>query len=213
MTDPTHLLLIRHGQTAKNAEGRFQGHDNTSLNATGWTQAAALARHLGLMRFPEPVLHTSDLPRAVQTAETISAELGLPLSPHPDLREIDVGDWGGQTFTELQGTHPEDFARWLGGHPDFRFPNGESFSEVAERIVRHIQAHLRPGQTLILVTHGVAISAALSELLALDFQSNWASRATLHVNTALSELTWDGESWQTVRLADASHLPTETVKG
>lgn len=202
------LILVRHGQTARNAEGRFQGHDGTELDAVGRGQAARLAEHLRQMDLEAVTLHASDLPRAVQTAQVIGAALGIESSLHPDLREIDVGTWGGQTFAELQGAHPELFAGWLGGHPDFRFPHGESFDEVGARLLRHLRANLQAGQTLMVVTHGVAISAALSRLMGLDFQSNWTSRATLHVNTAFSVLDLDPDSFEVIgsQLNQAPHL-------
>lgn len=205
---PARLILVRHGRTAKNAEGRFQGHDQTELDAVGEAQAAALAGHFSRLELGPVNLHASDLPRAVQTAGAIGAALQLPVTLHPDLREIDVGCWGGQTFSDLQGTHPDLFAGWLGGHPDFRCPGGESFDEVGARLMRHIQANVRDSQTLMLVTHGVAISAALSELLHLDFQGEWVSRALLHLNTAYSVLDLDPDNLQVIasQLNQAPHL-------
>lgn len=202
------LILVRHGLTALNAAGRFQGHGDTPLDAVGEAQANALARHLAT-NLTSPTVHSSDLTRAVQTARPIAQATGGPLTTHASLREIHVGDWEGRAFADLQSEHPERFAGWRSGHPDFRFPGGESFAEVGARLDTHLRRHRpRDGETLVLVSHGVAITALLCRLLDRDFAATWADRSTLHDNTAYSTLDLDPASGTVVHasIARVPHL-------
>ncbi|ADV67509.1 histidine phosphatase family protein [Deinococcus maricopensis] len=208
---PATLILVRHGRTAHNAEGRFQGYADVPLDAHGEAQARALAAHLHAHGVRAPTIHASDLARAHATARALHERLGGTLSAHAALRELHMGDWEGQTFETLRATQPDLYRAFWDGHPDFRAPNGETPSELAERVHAHLTAH-RPGagETLVLVSHGVALSALLVRLLNLDYRETWAARTTLHDNTAYSTLTLDPESGEvlTADLARGDHLLT-----
>jgi broad specificity phosphatase PhoE len=134
----TTLLLVRHGETDWNAEGRIQGHADVPLNARGLEQAKELAGRLGGEAID--TIYASDLSRARVTAEIVGAALGVPVVIDPDLREIDVGAVEGLTFEE---------GRSLGWQ-------GELKEDHAERILRAIRriAEQHPGGRVLVVTHG-----------------------------------------------------------
>ncbi|MBJ7332300.1 MAG: histidine phosphatase family protein [Solirubrobacteraceae bacterium] len=160
MTGAPTLLLARHGETADNAERRFQGSRNPPLNARGREQAAALAQ---LLR-DEPIaaIYASPLLRAAETAEIVSAVLGLPVTPDDRLREIDVGDWTGRSYAEVFLEAPGELERWAQGDLSFRFPGGESLAEQAERVVDVLEEIRSRPEVLpaLVVCHGGVIRVA-----------------------------------------------------
>jgi len=166
MTEPrTRLLLIRHGQTPWNADGRWQGHGNPSLTEEGLAQASQLAHALAEQRQrwrriepPEKTwtrILSSDLERARQTAEALAVHLGLPLDFDQRLRELDVGGWSGLTREEIARRDPETLRRFETGEPMVRPGGGESRVEIRERTHALVSdlADRCSGDRIILVTH------------------------------------------------------------
>lgn len=171
---PTRLVLVRHGQTGFNASGRFQGQLDVALNAHGLAQAYELAPTLAALR-PAHVA-ASDLGRAQQTAAVVASACGLTVETDAALREIDVGSWSGRTPAEVQPEAPW-FDEFLRTGRDFRrSETGETASEAGERVrgalLRLAEAH--PGQTTIVVGHGLALRVGLAFLLGLDFAGSGA---------------------------------------
>jgi broad specificity phosphatase PhoE len=134
----TTLLLIRHGETDWNAEGRLQGHTDRPLNDFGRRQAGALAERLAGDGIT--AVYSSDLARALETAEILAARLELPVVTNPDLRERNWGSWEGLTGTE------RDRVEYV----------GESTDAHGERMVRAVRriAEQHPGERVVVVTHG-----------------------------------------------------------
>ena len=156
------IHLARHGQTAYNAEGRFQGHLPVPLDATGRAQAAELADVA--VRLPLVSLWTSPLARARETAAIVADRLRL--RPRDDARfaETDTGDWTGRSFTEIRAEDPNGFARFERSDPSFRYPGGESFAEQSERVQAGL-ADLRAnpaGLPALVVCHRGVIRLALA---------------------------------------------------
>jgi len=104
------LILARHGQTAWNAEGRFQGQADPPLDATGLAQAERLAAEVLALRLD--VLVSSDLLRARQTAMVVSRACGLEVELDRDLREIDLGLWQGLHRRQASERFPEEYRHW-----------------------------------------------------------------------------------------------------
>src|SRR5215211_8136133 len=100
----TAILLARHGETDWNREGRFQGWADPPLNDAGRAQAQALAERLREMPFD--AVYASDLRRAFETAEIVAASHGVPVTPDPGLREVDIGSWSGLTRAEIEERFP-----------------------------------------------------------------------------------------------------------
>jgi broad specificity phosphatase PhoE len=126
------IHLARHGQTAYNHEGRFQGHLPVPLDATGRAQAAQLAEAAAQVELIS--LWCSPLHRARETADIVAARIGL--QPREDARfaETDTGDWTDRSFAEIRAEDPDGFARFQRSDPTFRYPGGESFGEQSARI-------------------------------------------------------------------------------
>lgn len=155
------LVLWRHGQTSWNAERRFQGHSDISLDETGHDQARNAARYLAAMR--PSAIYSSDLARAIETAGYLARLTGLPVQPEKDLRERGGGVWEGLTDAEIRAGYPDEYAAW---NP----PDGEPVTVVADRAAAsfgRIADTLADGSLAVLVSHGAAISLGISRLLGL----------------------------------------------
>jgi broad specificity phosphatase PhoE len=158
------IHLARHGQTAYNHEGRFQGHLPVPLDATGREQAAALAEVAAGVELTS--LWCSPLARARETAEIVAARIGL--QPREDARfaETDTGDWTGRSFAEIRAEDPEGFARYERSDPTFRYPGGESFGEQSARVQEGLRALYAQPRELpaLVVCHRGVIRLALAAL-------------------------------------------------
>jgi len=154
------LLLIRHGETALNVARVLQPAD-TPLSERGIAQAEALAARLATMDVRAIV--SSDLPRALRTAQAIAAATGAPIETTPLLQERNFGDWRGQPYDGM----PVD-PLTMAGAP----PGGESVAVFAQRVAAAfahvVQRRAAIGGTLAVVTHGLVIRALLAAHVRLD---------------------------------------------
>lgn len=161
----TRLVLLRHGETALNAQNVFQGQFDEPLSDVGREQARRAA--VGLTRLRPDVIYCSDLTRARQTADEVAALTGLEPRMDPRLREIDCGSWSGRSVAEISAEFPE-FAALASAGMDFRrSPTGETEDEVAARVAPALGECLafHRDQTVLVVGHGLAIRVAIARLL------------------------------------------------
>ena len=162
VTDVVRLVLWRHGQTAWNAERRFQGQSDVPLDETGRAQARDSARYLAAMR-PDAIV-SSDLARAAQTASYLAELTGLPVQVDKDLRERGGGSWEGLTNAEIRAAYPEAYAAWVP-------PDGEPIDSVADRAAAAFQRIADDldgsGSLAVVVSHGAAINLGVYRLLGL----------------------------------------------
>ncbi|MDB5801025.1 MAG: Phosphoglycerate mutase [Rhodocyclales bacterium] len=151
---------MRHGETDWNVERRLQGHEDIPLNATGVLQARALAAALSAARFD--AIYSSDLTRALHTAEQVGTRLGVPVTVLPAIRERNFGVFQGLTRHEAELRFPEMQAKVTSREPDFIPPEGESLRQCFERIARVLDslADSHDGQTILLIAHGGVLDAA-----------------------------------------------------
>lgn len=163
----TELLLVRHGQTAWNAAGRWQGHADPALSALGREQTWALASTLRAERGERDAvwsgLLASDLRRARETAEILGEVLGLEVEIESRLRELDVGEWAGLTRSEIERRDRSALLAFESGDPSVRPGGGESRAELRRRardLVRDLGKRFS-GERLIVVTHLGVIRALL----------------------------------------------------
>lgn len=164
------VVLWRHGRTAWNAEGRWQGHLDVPLDEVGQEQARAAAAVLA--KVTPTALVSSDLARARVTAQALADATGLPVTEDRALREIDGGAWQGLLRAEIEAADPERYAAWRGGE-DLPAGGGERRSTAAERVAAAVERHAAHvaaddgAGTLVVVSHGGALGGALLRLLGL----------------------------------------------
>lgn len=159
----TRLLLIRHAEPDEDARGRCYGRLDVGLSPTGLASAERLAE--SLRRVDVDAVYVSPRLRAVQTA----AALGATRIVDDRLRELDFGQLEGRTYDEIERAQPEFFRRWMETPTLVRFPGGESYAELRERVVAAVSdiVTANTDRTVALVSHGGVIRAALAVALGL----------------------------------------------
>lgn len=158
------LVLVRHGETAFNRDGRLQGSSDPPLTSVGTAQARAAGRTIGeLVRAPDWAW-SSDLARARETANI--ALDGLPCRTDPRLREIDFGAWEGRPWREAWDRDDGPFRAWLRDPETVRPPGGEALAELRARLADWL-ADLPERGTGVVVTHGGPLRVLLARMLAL----------------------------------------------
>ncbi|MGO9487587.1 MAG: histidine phosphatase family protein [Solirubrobacteraceae bacterium] len=153
------VYLARHGQTAYNQEGRFQGQQQIPLDQTGRAQALELAERA--LPYGFEALWCSPLLRARETADAVAALTGLEPIEDARLMETDSGDWTDRSFEEVRAEQPERFDAFAAGDPTFAFPGGESFAEQEVRVAAAIEEVLGGALPALVVCHGMVIRAAM----------------------------------------------------
>jgi broad specificity phosphatase PhoE len=163
------LVVVRHGETLDNAAGVWQGHRDTPLSPVGLAQAEKAAP--ALAAYDPQLLVTSDLARARVTAEQVGRSTGLAVAVDPRLREVNVGEWQGQTSASVRIGDPELLAAMGRGEDVRRGRTGETVAELAVRVRAALDDLLRelsPGRVAVVVCHGVAARAGVASLVGLD---------------------------------------------
>ncbi len=153
----TKLYLVRHGQSAGNAEGRFGGHSATPLSELGIKQAKLAAQTLAKERID--AIYTSDLHRAVQTAEPLAKLLDLPIVKTPAFRERHVGVLEGLTFDESREAFPKDYYALVNRNIHHVITKGESYRHLLRRATGELNEILRThqGENVAIYSHTGAI--------------------------------------------------------
>ena len=203
------LLLVRHGETTWNAEGRFQGQSDVPLSPHGQWQAAALARVIAAESVQ--ALYSSDLRRAWDTAVILAESLRLPVQQEPRLREMAFGCWEGFTYAELQQDDAARLVAWQDDPMQTAPPGGETLAQVTDRVnaVLTAMASVPQDHTVALVAHGGPLRVLLCLALGLSSRSYWQF---MLAPASCSELQLSERGAVLTRLNDTHHL-TEVDHG
>jgi probable phosphoglycerate mutase len=200
----TRLVALRHGQTEWNAAMRLQGHRDIALDATGRDQATRLAG--ALVGEGIEAIYSSDLERALHTAQATATRLGLPVVADPALRERGFGRLEGFTYAEIEERWPAEAQRWRGRDLAWKPEGGESLPEFRDRctacFVRLAAAH--PGQTVAVFAHGGVLDVLyrLATHQPLDAPRSWAlGNATINRVLYVGDGTFSLIGWN-----DDGHL-------
>ena len=169
MAGSTQILLIRHGQSEGNAEGRFGGHTGTPLSVRGRQQALATANTLAHEFVTE--IYSSDLPRAIETARPLAELTGCEIHLTESFRERSVGIMEGLTFEDAAQKHPDQYQALLRRDFEHVLTGGESYRQLLERAWRKldelIEAH-RGGKIAVFSHTGTICILALHLMGALE---------------------------------------------
>jgi broad specificity phosphatase PhoE len=160
------VIVVRHGQTAWNADGRAQGHADIGLDDTGRNQAEAMAQVVA--GYDPSVLVSSDLARARETAAFLEKATGLSAVEDPRWREYDLGERTGLTMAEFGERMGAEYDGWWDAHAHVAVPGAETAQDVAGRVVPALQElldRLGEGETAVVVTHGASLRIALTGIL------------------------------------------------
>ena len=201
----TRICFVRHGETNWNAERRMQGHIDIPLNANGISQAERLANALIRVKHSFDVIYSSDLERALHTANAVANALSLAVQTTPQLRERNVGQLQGLLLSEAPVLLPEIWQSHIARDLDHDLGGGESIRAFHQRMQGVLELLLRQhrGQSILAVSHGGSLDMIYRIVTqqALD-----AERVAVVPNTSLNWITHDGSVWSIQRWADTSHL-------
>ncbi|EKX36767.1 hypothetical protein GUITHDRAFT_145508 [Guillardia theta CCMP2712] len=196
---PATILLVRHGQTEWNVQGRYQGHMDSPLTARGRQEAQLLGKSLP-KRLKESNkmidnVFSSDLERARDTAKIISAEIGID-TIHTDtkLRERGFGIFEGLTREEVKSRYPEEMSTFAKMDLDYK---------VAQN---------HPGKVSLVVTHGAVISLLMRWMLGIPFSPQSQAHADFKIrNSCLCELRYVGTKWEVLSFGDVAHCELDHI--
>ncbi len=199
----TRLCLVRHGETAWNAEGRVQGQLDIPLNATGLAQARAVASVLKNESFA--AIYSSDLVRTQQTARPVADLLRKKIILDENLRERHYGAFQGMTYTEASERIPEGYARFKAKDPAYDFGTGESLSRFNERALACIRdlAREHAGENLLVITHGGVLEMVYRHATGRGLST---PRDFEIPNAAINRIEIEGSQWRVSAWADIGHL-------
>jgi probable phosphoglycerate mutase len=171
------VVLWRHGRTASNAAGLWQGQLDIPLDEVGCEQAEVAAEVLS--KLSPARLVSSDLSRAADTMAALARVTGLPVETDTRLREVHAGRWQGLSRAQIAEQWPDDLAAWTRGD-DIPVGGGETRSQVAQRAAAAIEEHAESTDSGVLVisSHGGALRGAVARMLGLS-TGNWGSFAGL----------------------------------
>ncbi len=204
----TRVLAIRHGETAWNVEGRIQGQLDVPLNDMGRWQVHRLA--LAVADEDIAAIYSSDLLRAMETAEAVARGCGQAIVTDPGLRERGFGEFEGLSYADINQRWPEMAERWRRRDPSFGAPGGETLNDFFARSVATASrlAALHPGQTIALVSHGGVMDCLYraASRLALDAPRSWSLG-----NAAINRLLYTPQGFTLVGWSDAHHLEDDTL--
>ena len=197
-----HLMLVRHGETEWNAQGRYQGQADIPLSSLGRRQANRIAARLAGQNID--AVYASDLRRAWQTAAAIAENNGLNVFSEPRLRELKFGILEGLTFDEAQTRYPDMLASWL---DDFQqTPDGAETLDAFNARVASLLNDLKENhdeQVVLLVAHGGSLSEILRVAMGLAREKRWYIEME---NASLTELLIGEKYLSLQRLNDTCHL-------
>jgi broad specificity phosphatase PhoE len=205
------LLLVRHGVTDWNREGRFQGHLDPPLGDDGRAEAELLAERMAADPRLRPVrIVSSTLARAMETAAAIGRAIAVDVEDDPRLIEIGQGDWEGRTHADLAISDADRYAEWRRDAGIRQPPGGERIEAATERVAAllgEVEAGGGPWP-VCLVSHGGTLRILARELLAATRTASWSldvDNASLGICTAI-ERGWRLERWN-----DTLHLLGRTA--
>ena len=199
----TLLCIVRHGETAWNAEHRVQGQLDIPLNAIGQAQALAASKVLGREKFD--AVYSSDLSRARQTAAPTVNSLAGRILQEKDLRERHYGIFERLTYAEVKVRYPADYARFDARDPEYGFRTGERLKDFSDRSIAAVSriARQHEGQHVLVFTHGGVLDMLYRHIKGLPLS---AERNFGIPNAGLNRIEVTAAGWQIRAWADIAHL-------
>ncbi|MDY6834288.1 MAG: histidine phosphatase family protein [Chloroflexota bacterium] len=195
------MMLVRHGQTDGNIQGRYQGRTDVDLNQVGREQANKLAQRLSSEKIG--YIYSSSLKRAMQTAEAVAKLHGMTVIPREDIREIDVGDLEGMTVEEIERKYGSQRELWENN--SWCPPGGESLVQLNHRVGKFIEdiRQRHDENTILVVAHGGTLRSLLSNCL--EFGTHTWPRISID-SASLSIITLNEDRAMLSLLNDTCHL-------
>jgi len=203
------IILVRHGATDWNLQGRCQGSSDRNLSEVGIRQAEQIAGRLS--NEGVDAVYSSGLQRARQTAERISHPHNLPVLIDDAVRELDHGELEGLTFNEIKSTYGDFLVRWRSEPAEICVPGGERLADVAERawdglnqiVQRHAEA-----ERIVIVSHNFPILGIVCRVTGTHLNEY----RTFHLDPCgIARLAYDGAGWDLTEVNGREYVPAAVV--
>lgn len=200
------FIIVRHGLTDFNRLKKYQGQHESNLEPIGIEQAEATAERVAA-EYRLDAIYSSDLSRAVKTAEPFARRFSLPINKDAAFREVDVGEWTLQLIADVEKNYPEDIRSYRSAVGEFRFPGGESFEDTAKRAMDGLMkiAEKHDGETVLVVSHGGTIRAMICSLLGYPIKE--LSRVKPVGNASITVVEYENGQARFILTGERSHLP------
>ncbi|WP_299447033.1 histidine phosphatase family protein [uncultured Phascolarctobacterium sp.] len=200
----TRIILVRHGETTWNIEGRYQGQEDTPLSERGLQQGHLLAE--GLRNIPIDFAISSPLQRSYQTCKFCAELHGLEVNTDNRLLEINHGSWEGVLAQDIQEQYPVEFALWHSQPEKVQMPGGgESLEDVLKRVRAAFDEYAKKydGKTILVAAHDAVNKAIICDLLGLGMEHFWQIKQD---NTCINVLEYNDGVWRVVLLNSTNHM-------
>ena len=207
--DMTRLLLIRHGYSSGNKVRCFSGQIDLPLSEEGVHQADLACQYI-LKNYAVDSIYASDLVRAVDTVQPLSAALGLPILRYPELREINEGSWQGMLMTEVEAKYPEEYAFYKANLGLHQFKDGECYTTMLQRLMPMIDQIVadNPGKTVAIGTHGAVIRGLVAAWEGIPLER--LLEVPRVPNGTITEVEIEGDEVRVVKLGFDDYLAERT---
>lgn len=204
----TKITIVRHGETEWNKTMQLQGHKDSPLTEKGLAQAELLAETIKARKFD--VLITSDLGRAIHTAQIINRNLKLNIIIDRNLRERAFGIMEGLTREEISVKYKDVYEAYMQRMIGFEIPEGESLAEFNSRILDAFQqiARTYKNKSVLMVAHGGVLDSAIRRVFNLKLGSD---RPFSLFNTSVNSISIDGDRWILEEWGNIEHLHSSSV--
>ena len=200
----TRIILVRHGETTWNIEGRYQGQEDTPLSERGLKQGHLLAE--GLRNIPIDLAISSPLKRSYQTCKFCADLHNLPVATDERLLEINHGSWEGVLADDIQKQYPVEFAQWHSEPKKVVMPGGgESLEDVRKRVRAAFDEYVGkyPDKTILVAAHDAVNKAIICDVLGLGMEHFWQIKQD---NTCINVLECNEGVWRAVLLNSTNHM-------
>ena len=203
------IVLVRHGATDWNLQGRCQGSTDRDLSDVGIRQAEQIAELLSEQEIN--AIYSSSLRRAQQTAERISQPHKLPVLIEQDVRELDHGELEGLTFNEIKANYGDFLVRWRSEPAEICVPGGERLADVAERawngLNQIVQRHT-DAERILVVSHNFPILGIVCRVSGTHLNEY----RTFHLDPCgITRLKYNGGDWDLTEVNGREYTPSSLV--
>ena len=197
------FYIVRHGQTNWNILGKTQGHGNSDLTAKGIEQATELAE--SIVNYPIDYIYSSDLGRAVQTAQILGDKLNIKVKETEALREMGFGEWEGLLIDEIKTNYANVYTTWRNEPHLAQIPGGETLHLIKDRVDSFIQSlnEKYDNKHILLVTHSVTVRVMLLAFLNSGMENIYRIKQD---NTALNIVEYRDYGPVVIKMNDTSHI-------
>lgn len=199
------IILIRHGETTWNIEGRYQGQEDTPLSTRGLQQGQQLAE--ALKNIPLDFCISSPLQRSYQTCKFCADLHQLPVAADARLTEINHGDWEGVLAPDIARQYPKEFEQWHTAPHLVQMPGagGESLEDVRCRVRAAFDEYVQKydGKTILVAAHDAVNKAIICDILGLGMEHFWQIKQD---NTCINVLEYNEGTWRLVLLNSVNHI-------